>query len=106
MTSVTDNLRNKMYSRLLAERTRRKEDARLSNESVIEAFSEEFDELWSGLRWRLHRSPAKELLARFNGTVQGRGNKAVSARQLARRIRVDELSSEMLTVLHRIERST
>jgi hypothetical protein len=105
LASVTDSLRNKVYSRMLAEKTRRKADAKLSNESVIESFSDEFDDLWSNLRWRLYRSPAKEVLSGFNRMAQDSGGKAVSARQLARRIRTDELSHEMLSVLTEIEAS-
>jgi hypothetical protein len=104
MWSVTDDLKRAVFSRMLFEL---QEGSLRSthNVSVTEAFHEQFDRDWTDMAYRLRVCPGKDVLSSLNRSLQAAGFKSVSARALARRLRVAEIPAEMVTVLRNIEQS-
>ena len=55
--------------------------------------------------WRLHRYPAKEILAGLNADLQRAGHTTVSTKNLARQLRLSEIPEEMHNWLYEVDSS-
>lgn len=105
LNQAAEAVRAETFSRGLAAAQRRS-DRRLSLETMIEQFQEEFESLWGNVDHRMAMLPPKELITELNRRLSAAGLNPVSPRRLAQRVRSSEIDSEVRDVLLSVERAT
>lgn len=103
LADATLTMDNDVFGRMLDERIRAEVGPSRHAVDVTSDFKRTFDEHWPDPAFRLAYSPAKQVIARLNTTLQGLGRKSVSARSLAAAHRAGEIDPEMTSTLRQID---
>lgn len=103
LNSITGDMENEVFSRLLDEQLRAGVGARTHAVSVTEAFKPVFDEAWSKDQYRMEICPPKQIVSNLNRQLQAEGYKPVSMAALARSHRKAEIPGELSDLLRLIE---
>jgi hypothetical protein len=101
LSTIADAMEHRVAARMLVERQRAaKKDHAVQ---TAERGTADFAQLWKQPGRRLELCPPKEVLTELNKLLEADGYATVSVRQLARRLRKDEIPDEMVEVLSKIE---
>jgi hypothetical protein len=103
LNSVTATMYDDVFSRMLAERVRVGISAKRDVTVITSSFKKEFDLLWQSNVYRLHSTPAKQVLSELNRRLDEAKFRHVSARGLAIAHRINDISSEVSGTLRKVE---
>lgn len=100
---ITSELEDEVFGRLLGDRTAAERDAKNDATTIATAFKTEFTKDWKGAEYRLRVCPPKRIISGLNSRLQANKKKTISAANLARAHKADEVSMEVADLLRRIE---
>lgn len=99
LAACTGELEDEVWAQLVAENERLLSGRGLARATVIKNSKRAADERWSDGPNRVHVCGGKDLLRMLNRRMQEAGFKAVTDRQLARRLRAGEIPEELQATL-------
>lgn len=100
---ITSELEDEVFGRLLGDRTVAERDAKHDPTSIATAFKGEFTKNWLDPDYRLRVCPPKRVISGLNKRLQAAKKKTVSASNLARAHKQDEIPMEVRDLLKEIE---
>lgn len=100
---TAESLREKVFARTLAERLHTEVGPQRSTVTVTEQAQGAFAAAWGHVEERPHMCNAKDVIHALNTWLSDNGHRTISARNLAHRMRREEIPEEMASVIMRSE---
>ncbi|MEU9160188.1 AAA family ATPase [Streptomyces sp. NPDC048424] len=97
-------MRNKVMSRILAERVVAEKSTGRSVATINEDGLNDLTKSWERVEFRYSICPPKEVMSAVNRELQSRGYKAVAFDSISKYAGVDEIHPEMVALLKKVER--